>query len=103
MEPGSFGECFTDCSQCQEQLYTNNKQGKTWSQSKQLIKIHILLPVFTFLALQHRVGKGSRKSLCCWHMALLLSGKTLPGASAAPLCRLPGIITRGMHKTSLGL
>lgn len=64
MEPGSFGECFTVWSQCQEQLYTNNKQGKTRSQSKQLIKIHVLL---SWLRRTSRVRRaGNRCAAGTW-------------------------------------
>ena len=56
--PGFFREHFPDFSRSQEQIYTNNKQGKTKNQSKQLIKIYILPTLFAILDLQHREGKG---------------------------------------------
>lgn len=103
--PGFFRERFTDFSQSQGQIYTNNKQGKSKNQSKQLIKICILPTSSAILALQHRKGRGRGRegSILLAHSRVAVSLKTLPSAFAAPAHHLPRTCAEGIHQTSLRL
>lgn len=90
--PGFFREHFTDFSQSQEQIYTNNKQGRMKNQSKRLIKIYILPTLFAILDVQPREGEGQGpgrgKALCRWHEALFLSGNSSPWCFSCSFMRI---------------